>query len=86
MGHPGARLDKPRELPIGQVDRVRQHRPLAKPPGAVIDVDIITRFREQAGNLGDLARVFRHVGLPPGAADSRSISAVHETANRGVTA
>ncbi len=57
-------LDEPRELPIGQVDRVREHRLWPQPAGTVVDVDVVDRLGKEPRHLGDLARVLRDVRLP----------------------
>ena len=92
MGDARPGLDQPRELAIRQVDGVGEDRPRPEAAGAVVDVDVVERLGEQPRDLRDLAAILRHVGLPvragraASAADSRSISAEQETANRGVTA
>ena len=65
MGDARPGLGQASDLPIGQVDRMGEHRP--RPEGArpVVDVDVVARLREQARDLRDLARVLGHVRLPP---------------------
>ena len=38
--------------------------PRAEPPGPVVDVDVVERFGEEPGDLGDLVAVLGQVGLP----------------------
>src|SRR5690242_21607594 len=38
----------------------------------ILDVDVVRRVGEEARDLGDLARILRHVRLPPGAGDRKS--------------
>ncbi len=57
-------LDQAVELAIGQVDGVGENGPLAETAGAVVDIDVVERLREQPRDLGDLAAVLREVRLP----------------------
>ena len=59
-------LDQPRQLAIREVDRVREHRPLAETAGPVVDVDVVDGLGEEARDLLDLAAVLGDVGLPIG--------------------
>ena len=43
---------------------MRQDGPLAEPAGPVVHVDVVDRLREEPCDLGDLAAVLGHVGLP----------------------
>ena len=78
---------------VGEVDRVGQDRLRPEPAGPVVDVDVVAGLGEEPADLGDLDRILRHVGLPPGARSRgparptrAACSAVQEIANRGVTA
>ena len=92
MGDARPGLDQPSQLAVGEVDGVRQHRPFAEPAGPVVDVDVVERLGEEPRDLGDLARILGHVGLPPRPGRARQRrglaeqSAEQEMANRGVTA
>jgi hypothetical protein len=71
VGDPGVGLDEPGELPIRKVDRVREDGPRTKATGPVVDIDVVAGLGEQAPDLGDLARVFRDMCLPPGPGPGR---------------
>ena len=71
MGDARPGLDQPAELPVREMDGVGQDGPLPQPAGAVVDVHVVERFGEEPADLGDLARILRHVGLPPGAGRAR---------------
>ena len=92
MGDARVGLDQPAELPVGEVDGVGKDRPLPQPAGTVVDVDVVEGVWEEPPTSAISTRssetcVCHQAPVARArSADSRSISGVHEIANRGVTA
>ena len=59
-----ARLHEARHFALGKVDRVREDRPLPERAGAVVDIEVVNRLREEPPDLVDLAVVLGEVRLP----------------------
>jgi hypothetical protein len=55
------------ELTIRQVDRMGEHGSRPEPAGAVVDIDVVERGREEPHHFRDLAAILGQVRLPPGA-------------------
>ena len=66
MRHTRPRLDEARQLAIREMDRMGEHGSLTQRAGPVIDVEVVAGLGKQPRDLRDLARVLRHVALPPG--------------------
>ena len=93
MGDVRPGLDEAAQFAIGEVHGVRQDRPRAEAAGPVVHVDVVDRLREEPGDTSAISPwssdrcVCQYAPVEAAsAADSRNISAVHEIANRGVTA